>query len=172
MRKILLITLLNLPFVISFAQKAAVCDIQTSMGTIRIELCPEQAPVTVTNFLRYVDAGLYDGTSFYRVCTPENEKERMVQIQVIQGGDVAESKQFAPIRMETTQMTGLRHRNGTLSMARDTPNSATSSFFICIGYQPELDFTGKTKSRRAGLCCFRASGPGHESSHEDSGAKE
>jgi peptidyl-prolyl cis-trans isomerase A (cyclophilin A) len=154
MKKILLITLLNLLFVISFAQKATECAIQTSMGTIRIELYPEQAPVTVTNFLKYVDAGLYDGTSFYRVCTHENEKERKVQIQVIQGGDVPENKQFAPIRMETTQMTGLKHRNGTLSMARDTPNSATSSFFICINDQPELDFAGKRNPDGQGFAAF------------------
>jgi peptidyl-prolyl cis-trans isomerase A (cyclophilin A) len=101
-----------------------------------------------------VNAGLYDGTNFYRVCTPENEKDRKVQIQVIQGGDVAEQRQFAPIRMETTQMTGLKHRNGTLSMARDTPNSATSSFFICINNQPELDFGGKRNPDGQGFAAF------------------
>ena len=113
------------------------------MGDIQIELYPEKAPITVANFLNYVDHQLYDGTNFYRVCTPENEKERKVKIEVIQGGDVPEAKKFAPIQIETTKQTGIHHQDGTLSMARDQPNSATSSFFICINNQPELDFEGK-----------------------------
>ena len=124
------------------------------MGNIRVELYPEKAPVTVSNFLKYVDNRLYDETTFFRVCTPENEKERKIRIQVIQGGDVPESKVFEPIPMETTQQTGIRHLNGTLSMARDKPNSATSSFFICINDQPELDFAGKRNPDGQGFAAF------------------
>jgi len=128
--------------------------IKTLVGDIQVELYPEKAPKTVANILNYIDHRLYDGTNFYRVCTPENEKERKVRIEVIQGGDVSEEKQFSPIEIETTKITGIKHRNGTLSMARDKPNSATSSFFICIRNQPELDFAGKRNPDGQGFAAF------------------
>jgi len=154
MKTAILIGFLNLLFLSSFSQKEITCLIETSVGKIRIELYPEKAPVTVANFLKYVDAKLYDGTTFYRVCTPENEKDRSIQIEVIQGGDVPEDKQFEPIPMETTKETGIHHLNGTLSMARDKPNSATSSFFICVNDQPELDFAGKRNPDGQGFAAF------------------
>jgi len=143
MKAILLIFIQTSISMSLFSQKTIYCLITTELGEIHVELYPAQAPLTVANFLKYADQGLYNGTSFFRVCTPENEKERKVKIEVIQGGDVPEEKQFEPIRIETTQETGLKHQNGSLSMARDTPDSATSSFFICIGNQSELDFAGK-----------------------------
>jgi peptidyl-prolyl cis-trans isomerase A (cyclophilin A) len=124
------------------------------LGTIKVELYPEKAPLTVANFLKYVDAQLYNGSSFFRVCTPENEKERKVKIEVIQGGNVPEGKEFAPIAIETTRQTGLSHLSGTLSMARDTPNSATSSFFICVNDQPELNYGGKRNPDGQGFAAF------------------
>ncbi len=154
MKAILLLSCLNLLLLNSSAQKNIRCEIRTSLGDIQIELYPEQAPQTVKNFLKYVDLHLYDETSFFRVCTPENEKDRNVRIEVIQGGDVPEDKQFAPIQMETTQLTGIRHQDGTVSMARDTPDSATSSFFICINDQPELDFAGKRNPDGQGFAAF------------------
>jgi peptidyl-prolyl cis-trans isomerase A (cyclophilin A) len=138
----------------ALSQKVTSCLIQTSLGNIQIELYPEKAPLTVANFLKYVDQKLYNGTTFFRVCTPENEKERTIKIEVIQGGDVPEAKQFEPIAIETTQQTGIKHQDGTLSMARDTPNSATCSFFICIGDQPELDFAGKRNPDGQGFAAF------------------
>jgi len=154
MRKIILFVCLYLLVLSSSAQQTVSCIIKTSLGDIRVELYPEKAPLTVANFLKYVDQNLYDGTNFYRVCTAENEKERKVKIQVIQGGDVQEAKQFAPVLMENTEQTKVRHLDGTLSMARDTPNSATSSFFICIGDQPELDFAGKRNPDGQGFAAF------------------
>ncbi|MBA4408218.1 MAG: peptidylprolyl isomerase [Bacteroidota bacterium] len=154
MKIILFYAILNFFFLSLSAQKTPSCLIKTTLGDIQIELYPEQSPLTVSNFLNYVDHQLYDGTSFYRVCTPENEKDRKVKIEVIQGGDIPEGKQFAPIRIETTIQTGLKHQNGTLAMARDKPNSATSSFFICIGNQPELDFAGKRNPDGQGFAAF------------------
>lgn len=154
MKRIFILISLNLLFLNSFSQNTASCIIETSLGSIQVELSPEKAPVTVANFLKYVDQQLYDGTSFFRVCTPENEKERTIKIQVIQGGEVPENKQYAPIRIETTKETGILHQDGTLSMARDTPNSATCSFFICINDQPELDFGGKRNPDRQGFAAF------------------
>ena len=154
MKRILLFTFLNVLVLYSVAQEKVLCIIETSFGDIEVELYQEKAPVTVENFLHYVDQELYDGTNFYRVCTPENEKNRKVKIEVIQGGDVPESKQFSPIEMETTEETGIKHKDGTLSMARDKPNSATSSFFICINKQPELDFAGKRNPDGQGFAAF------------------
>jgi peptidyl-prolyl cis-trans isomerase A (cyclophilin A) len=154
MKKIFLLSFWSLLFMTSYSQKTTSCLIKTTFGDILIELYPEKAPVTVANFLNYVDHQLYNGTNFYRVCTPENEKERKVKIEVIQGGDVPEAKQFAPITIETTRQTRIHHNDGTLSMTRDKPNSGTSSFFICINDQPELDFAGKRNPDGQGFAAF------------------
>jgi len=154
MKTIVFLSCFALLYLNSFAEKATSCLIKTSMGNIRIEVYPDKAPITVTNFLNYVDHQLYDGTNFFRVCTPENEQERKIKIQVIQGGEVPEPKQFKSIELETTKQTGLKHQDGTLSMARNLPNSASSSFFICIGNQPELDYAGKRNPDGLGFAAF------------------
>lgn len=154
MKGFCLFILFSLLFLGSNAQHAIKCRIITKLGNIDVELYPQKAPKTVANFLKYVDKKLYDGTNFYRVCTPENEKDRKVRIEVIQGGDIAQNKQFEAIPLERTSETGLTHLNGTLSMARDQPDTATSSFFICIGDQPELDFGGKRNPDGQGFAAF------------------
>jgi peptidyl-prolyl cis-trans isomerase A (cyclophilin A) len=126
-----------------FAQKPIECFIKTSLGDITIELYPDKAPVTVANFLKYVDANLYDSSSFFRAVRLDNQPNNAVKIEVIQGGNVDSLKQFPPIPIETTEKTGLRHLDGVISMARSAPNSATCNFFICINDQPSLDFGGK-----------------------------
>lgn len=128
--------------------------IVTEMGDIRVELYPEKAPVTVENFLSYVYSGAYSGSSFFRVCTPENEADREIKIEVIQGGDVPEEQLLPPIPLETTAMSGLSHKDGVLSMARLEVNSAQSNFFICIGDQPELDFGGLRHPDGQGFAAF------------------
>lgn len=139
---------------LSCTQETIRCEIETTEGTIIVELYPEKAPITVGNFLKYVDAELYNNSSFFRVCTPENEADRDIKIQVIQGGDVDELVTFPPIKLETTEQTGIKHLNGTISMARDKPHSATSSFFICINDQPELDYQGKRNPDGQGFGAF------------------
>ncbi|GAB5527482.1 MAG: peptidylprolyl isomerase [Roseivirga sp.] len=139
----------------AFCQTVVNCLIETSLGNIEIELYEDKAPVTVTNFLKYVDAELYENSSFYRVCTLENEAEREVKIEVIQGGDVDRSKAFDAIQLETTKATGLQHEDGMLSMARTAQlHSATSHFFICVGPQPELDHGGKRSADGQGFAAF------------------
>ena len=61
---------------------------------------------------------------------------------------------FAPIKLERTKDTGLLHKNGVISMARDGPDTATSDFFICVGDQPELDFGGKRNPDGQGFAAF------------------
>jgi len=151
--KILLLFLLFLSLN-SFSQKNAFIIISTTVGDIEVELYTSKAPKTVANFLKYVSNNLYDYSSFYRVCTAENEVDRVIKIEVIQGGNVADDLLFKPIELETTQKTGVKHLNGTISMARAEPNSAQSSFFICINDQPELDFGGKRNPDGQGFATF------------------
>ncbi|MCX6554400.1 MAG: peptidylprolyl isomerase [Candidatus Aminicenantes bacterium] len=130
------------------------CRLRTVAGEIQFRLYPDRAPLTVANFLRYVEAGLYNDSTFFRVVTPDNQPNNKVKIEVIQGGDVAEAKCFPPVVHETTAQTGLKHRDGTVSMARDVPGTASSSFFICIGRQPELDFGGRRNPDGQGFAAF------------------
>lgn len=134
-------------------------SIITELGTIEIEVDTTNAPVTAANFLQYVDAGHYTSSKFYRTVKPDNQPDNDVKIEVIQGGlgmDILLEKKgtFAPIPMEHTSQTGLKHLDGTLSMARLLPDSATSEFFICIGDQPELDFGGKRNPDGQGFAAF------------------
>ncbi|GAB3012135.1 peptidylprolyl isomerase [Cyclobacterium sediminis] len=128
--------------------------IKTEIGDIELEVYPDKAPLTVGNFRAYVKNGLYSNSSFFRVCTPENEAEREIKIEVIQGGDVPDSLLLAPIPIETSEETGIKHKNGTISMARLGPNTAQSSFFICINAQPELDYKGKRNPDGYGFAAF------------------
>lgn len=127
--------------------------ITTSMGIIEIELYVDQAPVSVTNFIRYIQAGAFESGSFYRVVRLDNDNGSP-KIEVIQGGASPEFNDFSAIPLETTQQTGIRHLDGVLSMARAAPNTATSEFFICIGAQPALDFSGLRNPDGQGFAAF------------------
>ena len=134
--------------------------ISTEAGDIEAEIFLDQAPVTAANFLKYVDSARYNNGSacFYRVVHPDNQPDKKVKIEVIQGGFYEDSLvalyQFAPIRHETTKQTGILHKDGILSMARMEPGTASSEFFICIGDQPELDFNGKRNPDGQGFAAF------------------
>jgi len=132
--------------------------ISTSLGDIEVEIFRDKAPITSENFLRYVDDGLYDGTAFFRTVTMENQPNSDVKIEVVQGGtmpkDMAYPSTYPPIKHETTETTGLSHADGAVSMARMAPGTATSSFFICIGDQPELDYGGKRNPDKQGFAAF------------------
>jgi peptidyl-prolyl cis-trans isomerase A (cyclophilin A) len=130
--------------------------LQTEKGDIEIELDEARAPKTVRNFLMYLDAGLYEGGVFHRTVTPDNQPNSPVKIEVIQAGinPARQSEDKAPIPLERTKDTGLKHVDGVLSMARDTPDTATSDFFICLGDQPELDFGGKRNPDGQGFAAF------------------
>jgi len=138
----------------SAAAEKIACRIETAAGNILMEVYPDRAPVTAANFLRYVEAGLYNGTTFFRVLTPDNQPDNEFRIQVIQGGEVADEKCFPAIAHETTKTTGLRHQDGSVSLARADPGTASCSFFICIGDQPELDFGGRRNHDGQGFAAF------------------
>lgn len=130
--------------------------IDTELGVIEVEIDVAKAPRTAGNFLRYVDEGHYHGGQFHRTVTPENQPANAVKIEVVQASVSRdqEGKGFGSIALERTTISGLAHRDGTLSMARDEAATATSSFFICIGDQPELDFGGKRNPDGQGFAAF------------------
>ena len=129
--------------------------IRTELGDIHARINLKKAPITSSNFLQYIDAHLFDSARFYRVVRLDNQPGDSVLIEVIQGGRFKdEDNGFPPVIHETTKMTGIRHRNGTMSMARSAPGTATSEFFICIGDQPELDFGGRRNRDLQGFAAF------------------
>jgi peptidyl-prolyl cis-trans isomerase A (cyclophilin A) len=130
---------------------------ETEHGDIRAMLYCRQAPITCSNFLHYIDLIGEKGGSFYRTVTPDNQPNNRVRIQVIQGGFQTgglDSVDIIPIPLERTSLTGLRHLDGTLSMARSDPDSGTTEFFICIGDQPSLDFGGQRNPDGQGFAAF------------------
>ncbi len=108
---------------------------QTSLGTIKLELYPEKAPKTVENFTRYIKEGFFDGTIFHRV----------IDNFMIQGGgfsaDYQQKKTHAPVENEAKN--GLKNERGSIAMARtNNPHSATAQFFINVKTNDFLNYPG------------------------------
>lgn len=132
--------------------------VETPLGSFVIAVDPGVAPLTVANYLAYVDGRHLDAAAVYRVVTLGNQPpEARHKIEVVQWGmhlPEGRSPPFPPIRLETTRETGLRHLDGTVSMARSTPDSGTAEYFICIGDQPALDFGGGRNPDGQGFAAF------------------
>jgi len=134
--------------------------IETPYGIIILAVDATRAPITATNFLRYVDAGLYAGGRFHRVTRPDNytaAPPNRPMMELIQGGINPERRAegFPPIPLERTSVTGLKHVAGTVSMARGTAaDTATSDFFILLDDQPSLDFGGQRFDDGEGAAAF------------------
>lgn len=130
----------------AWAKEPQLIKLETSLGDIVIELDEAAAPKTCENFLRYVDAGLYDGTIFHRV----------ISHFMIQGGgfDVAmkQKKTFEPLANEADN--GLKNNMYTVAMARtQDPHSATSQFFINTADNAFLNYRSKDV-QGWGYCVF------------------
>lgn len=130
--------------------------IRTEMGEIEVEIYPDQAPLTASNFLSLVERGVYTNAIFYRVVRMDNQPQSKEKIEVIQGGLFDDSlvNQYPSIEHETTESTGIKHANGVISMARNKPGTASTEFFICIGDQPSLDFEGNRNPDGQGFATF------------------
>lgn len=130
--------------------------IQTSAGDFEVELDSARAPQTTRNFLHYVHQGLYSDGRFHRTVTSANQPANPVKIQVIQArANPEKTSEFPPpVPLERTRDTGLGHRDGTLSMARTTPDTAQDEFFICVGDQPDLDWGGRRNPDGQGFAAF------------------
>lgn len=150
-----------------FTLKKPVLSFSTSYGDIEVELYAEQAPQTVANFIRYVQAGYYEDATFFRTLRSDNQPKVPVKISVIQAQAhlTSAAQVFPPIPLERTSDTGLKHVDGTLSMARLEPDTATHHFFVCIGDQPELDYGGKCHPDGQGFAAFAKVIKGMDSIH-------
>lgn len=142
------------------AQQAALPRVvmHTEVGQIELEIDTTRAPITAGNFLKYVDEGLYDGGRFHRTVTvkPDNQPDQTVKIEVIQAAaNAARRKEYpAPIALERTNLTGITHLDGVVSMARSGVDTARDGFFICVGDQPSLDFGGSRNADGQGFAAF------------------
>lgn len=113
--------------------------LETAEGPITLDLDAKRAPITSRNFVRYVEAGRFDGTTFYRAARSKgDEKEGFIQ------GGIRRSyrRMFPPIAHEPTSKTGLRHEAGTISMAYREPGYAMGDFFIITKAMPAMDAKG------------------------------
>jgi peptidyl-prolyl cis-trans isomerase A (cyclophilin A) len=129
----------------------------TSRGEIDIAVDQAHAPKTAANFLAYVRSCAFDGGSFFRTVTtqPDNQPHNRAKIDVIQASNRPGFVTGPPVAFEPTSRTGIRHEDGTVSMARDTAlASATTDFFICIGAQPSLDDGGTRSADHRGFAAF------------------
>ncbi len=133
-------------------------EIQTKLGDIEIELYPDKAPKTVAAFLSYIDSGFYNNSNFYRVLSQDNQPIDAEKTELIQGGiyhtNNRISSRLPGVPHETTAQSGLKHENGTISLARLAPGTATTEFFICIGNQPGLDYGGGNNPDKQGYAAF------------------
>jgi len=130
-------------------------DLVTERGVISLELATDKAPLTVCNFLSYVTDGHYEGGSFFRTVVAATNNNPN-PISVIQGATPrgADDDLNPPIPLERTRDTGLSHLAGTISMARDGPDTATSSFFIVVEDAPALDYGGARNPDGQGFAAF------------------
>lgn len=113
--------------------------LETAQGVIVVELYPAKAPITVANYLKYVDRGLFNGATFYRASRPPGYAAD--DYGLIQGGLQNDPKKvLPPIAHESTIKTGLTHRTeGTISMGRHAPGSAQADWSITLGDMSYLD---------------------------------
>jgi cyclophilin family peptidyl-prolyl cis-trans isomerase len=117
-------------------QQYPVVRLETSMGSIRIELWPDKAPITVNNFLTYVKEGFYDGLIFHRVVS-----NFIIQAGGFEPGMVYRDPTHPPIKNEADN--GLKNQRGAIAMARAYPiDSAAAQFFINMVDNPRLDHHG------------------------------
>jgi peptidyl-prolyl cis-trans isomerase A (cyclophilin A) len=130
--------------------------IETNYGDIEVELFPAKAPKTVAAFLSYIDSGYYSKSSFYRVINEESMGG--ANYGLIQGGiwqtNDREHPTVAGIIHESTKQTGLSHTSGTISLARTTPGTANTEFFICVGDQTQFDYGNDGVADGQGFAAF------------------
>lgn len=123
--------------------------VETSQGRFVLALDAGRAPVTTSNFLKYVEGKKLDGILFYRTV------KVAPNFGFVQFGVQNDPKRvLQPIKHEPTTQTGLRHLNGTISMARNAPGTATGDFTISVGDQPSLDADPSKPGDNQGYAAF------------------
>ena len=114
--------------------------IETDIGNIFIKVYVNRAPITAKNFLALVDIKAYAGGSFYR--SVKSEHLMAGDMELVQGGILPRQSPFPSIEHETTVETGMAHDIGVVSMARRSPGTASTEFFVCLAKMPILDYSG------------------------------
>jgi len=149
----LILAALLLPAAAS-AQATANVVIATELGTIVVALETERAPVTAANFLRYADEKRFDGTVFYRVMKLDWGEQPNGLIQAGTQWDPA--RILPPIAHEATNVTGVKHVAGAISMARGEPGTANGDFSITLSELTGLDADPRAEDPelRAGYAAF------------------
>ncbi|MEP6464833.1 MAG: peptidylprolyl isomerase [Parafilimonas sp.] len=132
--------------------------IETKFGDIEVELYPAQAPKTVAAFLSYIDSGYYNKAAFYRVLRDDEQPTDAPKAELIQGGIWQTNYKLAAtipgIPHESTDQTKILHTDGTISLARSTPGTANTEFFICVGDQPGFNYGGANNADGQGYAAF------------------
>ena len=148
--------LIALALWLTLQQANPIVVFETQKGAIEIEVDAQHAPLSAANFLKYVDGKFYDGGSVNRAVRPDNTVRHDVEIQVIQFqiDPSRRREEFPPVPLERTNVTGLKHVDGAVSMARNGPDTATASFSIVIGNQPSMDFGGTRNADGQGFAAF------------------
>lgn len=132
--------------------------IETGYGEIEIELYTDKAPLTANAFLAYIDSGYYNQCNFYRVLNMYNQPSNAPKAFLIQGGiwksnnELAQSLQGIP--HEPTNKTGILHKEGTISMARNEPGSGGPEFFIMVEDETGFDYGGENMADGLGFAAF------------------
>jgi peptidyl-prolyl cis-trans isomerase A (cyclophilin A) len=156
MNKILILAVFSILCLHSCNFESQKAKIYTKEGTIELTFFSKKASLTTNNFKINCRNKIYDGACFYRVVHLKNQDFNKVKIEVVQGGLFYDSliNNFPFIPHENTAMTGLKHKRGSISMARNEPGTASTEFFICINDQPELDYGGKRNPDGQGFAIF------------------
>lgn len=132
--------------------------IETRLGNIEIELYTDKAPVSAGAFLSYIDSGYYKNAAFYRVLNQDNQQMDAFKAELIQGGIWRTNHKLflslPGIKHETTKQTGILHKDGIISLARQEPGTATTEFFICLGDQPGFNYGGENNPDKQGYAAF------------------
>lgn len=123
---------------------------ETPLGTIILRVHPEQAPLTAANFLKYVDMKRYDGQSFYRTTRNWGAPSTLIQAGIRSDARLL----LPPVAHEPTNMTGLTHCPGSVSLARGAPGSGRSDFFLALGPIYGFDADPKASGDNAGFAVF------------------
>lgn len=132
--------------------------IETAYGEIEIELYTHKAPLTANAFLAYIDSGFYNQSNFYRVLNMYNQPSNAPKAFLVQGGiwksnnKLAQSVQGIP--HESTKETGILHKEGTISMARNEPGSGGPEFFIMVEDETGFDYGGENMADGLGFAAF------------------
>lgn len=136
------------------AGSAVSVDMVTTQGRIVIEVYPDRAPLSAAQFLQCVRLGAYKDGSFWRAVRIDNDRGTP-GIEVVQASAANGTSPLDGLAHEPTSLTGLRHLDGTVSLGRAEPGSATAAaFFICVGDQPALDEGGLRNPDRLGFAAF------------------